>query len=78
MAVDAACGSEQSMFLLSDHFQRVIGVDVSETQIQQAKLKHEEFTNGHIMKATVEFKVGDAHSLPIESSSVDLLTCAMA
>ena len=30
------------------------------------------------MKATVEFKVGDAHNLPIKSSSVDLLTCAMA
>ena len=75
--VDAACGAGQSTFLLSDYFQHVVGVDISETQIQQAKLKLEEIENNNA-KANVEFKVGDAHNLPIESSSVDLLTCAMA
>ena len=74
-AVDVACGTGQSTFLLSDHFQHVVGVDISETQIQQAKLKLEEYDNA---KGNIEFKVGDARNLPIESSSVDLLTCAMA
>ena len=74
-AVDAACGTGQSTFLLSGHFQRIIGIDISETQIQQAKLKHEELDNKN---GNIDFKVGDAHNLPIESSSVDLLTCAMA
>ena len=73
-AVDAACGTGQSTFLLSDHFQHVVGVDISETQIDQAKLKLEDDN----AKGNIEFKVGDAQHLPIESSSVDLLTCAMA
>ena len=77
MAVDAACGSGQSTLLPSDHFQRVIEVDISKTQTEQAKLKHEN-KNNHIIKATTEFKVGDAHNLSIKSSSVDLHTCAMA
>ena len=72
-ALDVACGSGQSTFLLSGAFQKVIGVDVSETQIEQAKSIKESagYTN-------VEIVVGDAHNLPVESSSVDLLTCAMA
>ena len=74
VAVDAACGTGQSTFLLSGHFQHIVGIDISQTQIQQANLKHEELKN---TKDNIEFKVGDAHSLPIESSSVDLLTCAM-
>ena len=44
-----------------EDFKKVIGVDVSETQIEQAKSKTE-----------------SAHSLTIESSSVDLLTCGTA
>ena len=76
-AVDAACGTGQSTFLLSDHFQHAVGVDISKTQIEQAMLKHKEFEKHH-MKGNIEFKVDDAHNLPTESSSVDLLTCAMA
>ena len=75
VAVDAACGTGQSTFLLSDHFLHVIGIDISETQIRQAKLKLEELDHAN---GNIEFKVGDAHNFPIESSSVDLLTCAMA
>ena len=72
-ALDVACGSGQSTFLLSGAFQRVIGVDVSETQIEQAKSKTE--SSGC---SNVQFILGDAHSLPIEPSSVDLLTCGTA
>ena len=74
-ALDVGCGTGQSTFLLRDHFKRVVGLDVSETQIQQAKLKSTEYTS---TEPAVEFIVGDAHHLPFESSSVDLLTCAMA
>ena len=76
-AVDAACGTGQSTFLLSGHFQRIVGIDISQTQIQQANLKLEGLENKHT-KGNIKFIVGDAHNLPIESSSVDLLTCAMA
>ena len=71
-AVDVGCGSGQSTFLLCDYFTKIVGLDISETQIQQAKLKSGED------KSAVEFIVGNAHDLPFESSSVDLLTCAMA
>ena len=74
-AVDIACGSGQSTFLLCDSFQEVIGVDISKTQIEQAKIKAAEHPS---TKTNVQFIVGDAHHLPIESSSIDLVTCATA
>ena len=76
MALDVACGSGQSTFLLCEYFQRVVGMDISETQIEQAKLKC--CQSDYQSKTNVEFIVGDAHRLPIESASVDLLTCATA
>ena len=69
-ALDVACGSGQSTFLLCHSFQEVIGVDVSITQVEEAKQALKENSN-------VKFMVGNAHNLPIESSSIDLLTCAM-
>ena len=74
-AVDVCCGSGQSTFLLRDYFNKVVGLDISETQIQQAKVKCREDTSSEL---AVTFIIGDAHNLPFESSSVDLLTCAMA
>ena len=71
-AVDVACGSGQSTFLLSDSYQRVTGVDISNTQIEQALLKKESSNC-----CNVEFLVGDAHRLLFKESSVYLLTCAM-
>ena len=77
VAVDVACGSGQSTFLLCDYFEEVVGFDISEAQITQAKLKLKE-EQLKIPKKGIEFKIGNAHNLPLESSSVDLLTCAMA
>ena len=39
VALDVACGSGQSTFLLCESFKKVIGVDVSKTQIEQANIK---------------------------------------
>ena len=75
-ALDVACGSGQSTFLLCDSFEEVIGVDISKSQIEQAKIKATQ--DCHQGKANVKFMIGDAHNLPIESSSVDLVTCATA
>ena len=74
-AVDVACGSGQSTFLLSDSFDSVTGVDISEHQIEQAKRKA---SQDYPEKSNVKFIVGDAHSLLIDSSSVDVVTCATA
>ena len=73
-AVDVACGSGQSTFLLCEYFQKVVGLDVSVAQIAQAKLKCADIAP----KPTVSFEVGDAHNLQFEPSSVDLLSCAAA
>lgn len=72
-ALDVACSSGQSTFRLCNEFENVIGLDISQTRIEQAeqKKKYQEVEN-------VKFMVGDAHHLPIESSSMDLLTCANA
>ena len=72
-AVDVACGSGQSTFLLCDSFEEVIGIDISKSQIEQAEIKAAE--NHH---RNVKFIVGDAHNIPIESATVDLVTCATA
>ena len=74
-AVDVACGSGQSTFLLCNTFEEVTGIDISERQIKQAKLKASSDCYKH---HNVRFIVGDAHNLPIDSSSVDLVTCATA
>ena len=75
VAVDVACGSGQSTFSLCSRFQKVIGVDISDAQIKNARAKAAEALP---VSKSVEFIVGDAHDLPLESSSADLITCAMA
>lgn len=71
-AVDACCGSGQSTNILCGYFDEVTGYDISEEQISHAK---NIYSSG---QKSIEFKIGDAHSLPIKASSVDLLTCGMA
>ena len=80
-AVDVGCGSGQSTFFLDSLFDRVLGVDISEAQIRNAQAKQQKeadvITKGS-GKKKVEFQVASAHSLPLESSSVDLVSCAQA
>ena len=75
VAADVACGSGQSTFSLCSLFQKVIGVDISEAQITHAKAK---VADTLPESRSIEFIVGDAHNLPLESSSADLITCATA
>ncbi|XP_072020677.1 putative methyltransferase DDB_G0268948 [Amphiura filiformis] len=70
LAVDIACGSGQGTEDLAQHFEKVIGIDISSAQINEANR-----TN----KATnVEYKVGDAENIPVKDNSVDLVTCSQA
>ncbi|XP_078000543.1 putative methyltransferase DDB_G0268948 [Glandiceps talaboti] len=68
MALDVACGTGISTRILSNHFDEVIGCDISESQINEAK-KVETATN-------VVYRVAPAEDLPVDSSSVDLITIA--
>jgi ubiquinone/menaquinone biosynthesis C-methylase UbiE len=52
-------------------FERVVGIDVSPEQIKQAKASDANTTN-------VSYVVSQAEDLPIDSGTVDLVTCSQA
>jgi ubiquinone/menaquinone biosynthesis C-methylase UbiE len=74
IAVDLGCGPGISTFPLSPHFESVIGIDVSEAQIEEGrKLCSEE------LYQNVTFRVGDANDLSfLPDGSVDLITLGTA
>jgi len=67
LAVDVGTGSGQIALPLRARlgFERVIGIDKSVEQLKHAK-----------QMAGVEYREGNAYSLPVESNSVDLVTIA--
>ena len=74
-AIDVACGTGQSTRPLGDYFKKVLGTDVSPSQVKQAK---EEESKRH-GSTVMEYSVGKAENFgDIEDSSVDLITCAQS
>ncbi|XP_073492012.1 demethylmenaquinone methyltransferase-like isoform X1 [Aquarana catesbeiana] len=69
-AVDVGCGTGQNTRTLSPYFKKVLGIDISEAQIEEAK------------KATgspnVTYSVCPAEEVPVGDASVDLLTASIA
>ncbi|XP_040212022.1 putative methyltransferase DDB_G0268948 isoform X2 [Rana temporaria] len=69
-AVDAGCGTGQNTRVLAPYFKKVLGIDISEAQIEEAK------------KATrspnVTYRVCPAEEVPVGDTSVDLLTASIA
>ncbi|GCC36908.1 putative methyltransferase DDB_G0268948 isoform X1 [Chiloscyllium punctatum] len=70
LAVDIGCGSGQSTRGLASYFEKVVGIDVSEAQIEEAKK-----VDG---PDNVSYRQGLAEELGFEDSSVDLITAAAA
>jgi len=68
ICVDIACGSGQLTKLLAPYFTRTVGVDQSFAQLGATCTSEER----------IEWKAGSAFSVPIEASSVDLVTVAQA
>ncbi|CAM1298169.1 Uncharacterised protein g2046 [Pycnogonum litorale] len=67
-AIDVCCGSGQSTEVLSEHFLRVTGVDISENQLKNA-------SNSKTRPSNVHYCVGDAENLAfVKNNEVDLLT----
>ncbi|XP_078605714.1 putative methyltransferase DDB_G0268948 isoform X1 [Branchiostoma floridae x Branchiostoma japonicum] len=66
-AVDIGCGSGQSTVILAPHFQWVMGIDVSESQVAIAAAQNK--------LGNVQYRVGGAEHIPLPDSSVDLVTC---
>ncbi|XP_066497425.1 putative methyltransferase DDB_G0268948 [Hoplias malabaricus] len=70
LAVDLGCGTGQNTRLLAPHFQEIVGIDVSENQLEEARAVPG-FTN-------ITYRAGTAEELPFPNGSVDLLTAASA
>ncbi|KAM9631407.1 putative methyltransferase isoform 2-T3 [Morphnus guianensis] len=66
LVVDVGCGSGQGTRFLAEHFKKVVGTDISEAQIQEAR-EAPSLPN-------VSYLVCPAEELPFEDASVDLLT----
>ncbi|XP_036611615.1 putative methyltransferase DDB_G0268948 [Trichosurus vulpecula] len=66
LAVDVGCGSGQGTKVLAPYFDKVVGIDISEAQINQAKQSPNALNISYI--------VGPAEKLPLEDGSVDLIT----
>lgn len=68
--LDVGCGNGETTGLLAKHFQRAIGVDPSVGQISEARKLYE--------TQHVEFLTGTGERLPVEDSSVDVITSILA
>nr|XP_047914478.1 putative methyltransferase DDB_G0268948 isoform X2 [Anser cygnoides] len=65
LAVDVGCGSGQGTRFLAERFGKVVGTDISQAQIQEAKAAPS--------PPNVSYLVCPAEELPFEDASVDLL-----
>ncbi|XP_053296607.1 uncharacterized protein LOC128456450 [Pleuronectes platessa] len=70
LAVDLGCGTGQTTRLLAPHFKEVVGIDISECQLEEARAVPG-FSN-------IEYRKGRAEELPFSDGSVDLLTASAA
>ncbi|TSQ01542.1 hypothetical protein Baya_11118 [Bagarius yarrelli] len=70
VAVDLGCGTGQNTRLLAPYFQKVVGIDVSECQVEEARAVAG-FSN-------ITYRSGPAEEVPFPDGSVDLLTAASA
>ncbi|KAF6033346.1 hypothetical protein EB796_008348 [Bugula neritina] len=71
LAVDVGCGPGlMSTVCLAPYFNKVIGVDISESRIEQAT-----FNKKH---SNVEYRLSAAENLPVEEKSVTLIQAATA
>ncbi|XP_053804375.1 putative methyltransferase DDB_G0268948 isoform X1 [Vidua chalybeata] len=65
LAVDVGCGSGQGTHFLGEHFKKVVGTDISEAQIQEAK--------DTPCTPNISYLVCPAEELPFRDGSVDVL-----
>ncbi|KAM8856283.1 putative methyltransferase [Spinachia spinachia] len=70
LAVDVGCGTGQNSRLLAPHFREVVGIDVSDSQLEEARA-----VPGY---PNVTYRRGTAEELPFPDGCVDLLAAASA
>ncbi|XP_077306070.1 putative methyltransferase DDB_G0268948 [Lithobates pipiens] len=69
-AIDVGCGTGQNTRILSPYFNKVLGFDISEAQIEEAKKAPG--------SSNVTYSVCPAEEMPVGDASVDLLTASTA
>jgi ubiquinone/menaquinone biosynthesis C-methylase UbiE len=67
VVLDIASGSGYGTQILAESAKKVYGVDVSEDSVEYAK--------HHFGGKNIEFKVGDAVTIPLDDDSVELVVC---
>ncbi|XP_073409297.1 uncharacterized protein [Dendrobates tinctorius] len=70
MALDVGCGTGRYTLPLAPHFKKVLGLDISESQLSLAK----ELTSAK----NVTYMVALAEKLPVKDASVDLVNAGLA
>ncbi|KAM4626222.1 putative methyltransferase [Discoglossus pictus] len=70
MALDVGCGTGRYTWPLAHKFQKVLGVDISESQLNEARRC--------ASKENTYYKVAPAEKLPLGDSSVDLVNAGLA
>ncbi|XP_044160992.1 putative methyltransferase DDB_G0268948 [Bufo gargarizans] len=71
MLVDVGCGTGRYILALAPHFEKVLGIDISESQINLAKQSTSANNN-------VSYMVASAENIPAENDSVDLVHAGLA
>lgn len=70
LVVDLGCGTGQNSRLLAPYFQEVVGIDISDSQLEEARA-----VPGY---SNITYRKGTAEELPFPDASVDLLTASSA
>ena len=68
IVLDAGCGTGKFLNVLEEGSQKYIGIDLSEKQLDKAKIKSK--------KATSEFICSNLSNINLESNKVDLIVCS--
>ncbi|XP_068103096.1 uncharacterized protein [Hyperolius riggenbachi] len=70
LAVDVGCGTGRYTVLLAIYFRKVLGCDISDSQIH--------FAQKYSAKDNVTYMVAAAEKMPLQDASVDLVTAGLA
>lgn len=68
--LDVGCGGGKSAKLFVDDFEQILGIDISQSQIDMAKQR--------VTESNVTFKVVADYLLPVEDGSTDLVFCGIS
>lgn len=73
LAIDVGCGNGQATFALTPYFEKVIGIDISHNQIEEALKRVDKEKHGNVI-----FRQGGETNLMAEDQSVSLVTACSA